>query len=240
MKKSRFSDSQPLVDPQTGQLQALEALMRIREDDDTLIPPMEFIPLAEETRLIIPLGEKMIHLALHQLKLLTENGQSIRMCLNVSPVQFTNPGFLLFLLSSLKTYGLNPALIALEVTESLMMEHLDQVRQDMATFKAQGISISIDDFGTGFSSLSYLRDLPVDVLKIDKSFVAQITPEQPDDVLVRTIASLAQSMGLRSVAEVVETAHQVRCLNELGGSLLQGFYFSRPVPAVGLKSWYPI
>ncbi|MDF1762664.1 MAG: EAL domain-containing protein [Oleibacter sp.] len=231
---------QPIVDANTGQLKAVEALMRIKEEDGSLIPPIEFIPLAEETRLIIPLGEKMIQLVFKQLKQWCDKGLNIRMCLNISPIQFLDPNFVPFLLKAIDEYNVSPKMIELEVTESLMLENLQQVIRDMQQLRAMGISISIDDFGTGFSCLSYLKQLPVDVLKIDKSFVAQLSIKRPDEILVKTITTLAQSMGLKSVAEGVESLDQARRLKELGVSYLQGYYFSRPVIADEVMASYNI
>lgn len=231
---------QPIVDAKTGRLEAVEALMRIKENDGSLIPPIEFIPLAEETRLIIPLGEKMIQLAFEQLNQWSDEGFSIRMCLNISPIQFLDPHFVPFLLKAIDEYQVSPKMIELEVTESLMLDNLQQVIRDMEQLRGMGISISIDDFGTGFSCLSYLKELPVDVLKIDKSFVAQLRIDKPDEILVKTIATLAQSMGLKSVAEGVESLNQARRLKELGVSYLQGYYFSKPVMANEVKGHYDL
>jgi diguanylate cyclase (GGDEF)-like protein/PAS domain S-box-containing protein len=231
---------QPMINPNTGDLEAVEALMRIKDEDGSLIPPIEFIPLAEETRLIIPLGERMIQLAFTELKHWSDRGRHIRMCLNVSPVQFLDPHFMPFLLDAIDQYKVNPALVELEVTESLMLQNLEQVTRDMQQLRALGISISIDDFGTGFSCLGYLKDLPVDVLKIDRSFIAQLNTQEPDAILVKTITTLAQSMKLKSVAEGIESLDQVQQLQGLGVSLLQGYYFSRPIPANEIKENYPL
>jgi diguanylate cyclase (GGDEF)-like protein/PAS domain S-box-containing protein len=231
---------QPIVDANTGKLIAVEALMRIKSEDGNLIPPIEFIPLAEETRLIIPLGERMIQNCFTQQKQWCEEGQTIRMCLNVSPIQFIDLNFIPFLLDAMEQYKIDPKMIELEITESLMLQNLDKVTQDLVQLRKLGITISIDDFGTGFSCLSYLKDLPVDVLKIDKSFVAQLDIEKPDEILVKTIVTLAQSMKLKSVAEGVETIQQANRIKELGVSFLQGYYFSRPVSASEIKSNYKI
>ncbi|MBB1295510.1 EAL domain-containing protein [Pseudoalteromonas sp. SR41-4] len=231
---------QPIVDVDTGSLKAVEALMRIKEQDGSLIPPIEFIPLAEETRLIIPLGKKMIQLAFEQLKQWCNEGLDIRMCLNISPIQFLDPHFVPFLLKAIDDYQVRPKMIELELTESLMLDNLQQVIRDMEQLRIMGISISLDDFGTGFSCLSYLKELPVDVLKIDKSFVAQLSIEKPDETLVKTITTLAQSMGLKSVAEGVESLDQALRLKELGVSYLQGYYFSRPVTANEVRGSYDL
>ncbi|QIR14976.1 two-component system response regulator [Shewanella aestuarii] len=231
---------QPIVDASNGKLKAVEALMRINGEDGKLISPNDFIPLAEESRLIIPLGEKMIELVLAQLKHWIDDGLAPRVCINISAIQFRDPSFVPFLVEALKQYKVNPHYIELEVTESLMIQDMDNVMMDMKKLHELGITISIDDFGTGFSCLSYLKDLPVDVLKIDKSFVSQLSSDISQDVLVKTIVTLAQSLNLTSVAEGVETAEQVDILRQIGASCLQGFYFSPPVLAVEIKDKYTI
>ncbi|PKF63374.1 hypothetical protein CW745_00525 [Psychromonas sp. psych-6C06] len=231
---------QPIVDAKSGQLKAVEALMRIRGDDGSLIAPSEFIPLAEETRLIIPLGKAMIELALTQLNAWSKQGLTIRMCLNISPVQFKDPKFIAFLINAIEQHGISSSLIELEVTESMMLEDQQKLIDDLQLLRSMGVSISIDDFGTGFSCLSYLNSLPVDVLKIDKSFVALLSAEQPSDILVKTIATLAQSMNFNSVAEGVESIEQACLLNQLGVTFLQGYLFSCPVVANEIKGHYKV
>ncbi|WP_345878589.1 two-component system response regulator [Shewanella algae] len=231
---------QPLIEPKTGKTIAVEALMRIIDEDNNVLLPRDFIEMAEETRLIIPLGEQLIRQALAQLKNWNKNSITLRLCLNVSPIQFVDPSFLPFLLNALEEYEVNPATIELEVTESLMLQNMQHVIQDMVQLRKLGVSISVDDFGTGYSCLSYLRDLPIDVLKIDRSFVAQINESSPKDALVCTITNLANEMGLQSVAEGVETQFHAQRLRELGVTLLQGYYFSKPVPAQDIKAEYPL
>lgn len=231
---------QPIIDAKTGETVAVEALMRIKDDDGNLIPPIEFIPIAEETRLIIPLGERMILYCFKQLQQWCSEGLSLRVCLNVSPVQFIDPNFISFLFEAIEKYRINPKMIELEITESLMLKNLEKVTQDLVQLRSLGITISIDDFGTGFSCLSYLKDLPVDVLKIDKAFVAQLSIDNPDEILVKTISGLAQSMKLKSVAEGVETLEQAQRLKQLSVSYLQGYYFSPPVSANNIKNYYKI
>lgn len=231
---------QPIVNASSGEVEAVEALMRILDNQGNFIPPIEFIPIAEETKLIIPLGEKMIHITLSQLQQWTKDGLNMRLCINISPVQFLDPNFIPFLLQAIEQYNVSPKMIELEVTESLMMESKDKVTQDLHQLRTLGISISIDDFGTGYSSLSYLKDLPVDVLKIDKSFVSLLESEVPDDILVTTINSLGRSLGLQTIAEGVETEKQAKLLLEMGVSLLQGYHISRPIPAGDIQARYAI
>ncbi|HBC3606935.1 EAL domain-containing protein [Vibrio parahaemolyticus] len=231
---------QPMIDANTGKVTAVEALMRISDENGRLIPPVEFISLAEETRLIIPLGEQMIHLALAQLKQWQQSQVRLHMALNISPVQFLDPHFLPFLLHAIEEHGVHPSQIELEVTESLMLDNLQHVSRDMEQLRQLGITISIDDFGTGYSCLSYLKSLPVDVLKIDRSFVNQLTEDNPDESLVRTIAQLAKDTGLKCVAEGVENSFQVARLRAFGVTSLQGYHFSRPVRYTDIKLEYSL
>lgn len=224
---------QPMVNSQTGEVEAVEALMRIRNEEGEVLPPSAFIQLAEETGLIVPLGEQMIRNTVAQQAKWVEQGRHIKICINISTVQFRDPNFLPSVTSIIQAGTVDPHLFELEVTESLMLDSLEKTSADMKKIKELGICISIDDFGTGYSCLSYLKDLPVDVLKIDRSFVSEI--QNNDTFIIKTIASLAQSMGLRSVAEGVETESQVAILRELQVDLLQGFLFSKPVSADQLQ-----
>ncbi|HCE2133707.1 TPA: EAL domain-containing protein [Vibrio parahaemolyticus] len=231
---------QPMIDANTGKVTAVEALMRISDEKGHLIPPIEFISIAEETKLIIPLGEQMIHLALAQLKQMQQTQVHLHMALNISPVQFFDPHFVPFLLHAIEEHGVHPSQIEIEVTENLMLDNLQHVTRDMDQLRQLGITISIDDFGTGYSCLSYLKSLPVDVLKMDRSFVNQLNKDNPDESLVRTIAQLAKDTGLKCVAEGVEDSFQVERLRAFGVTLLQGYYFSRPVPFTDIKLEYPL
>ncbi len=180
----------------------------------------------------------MIHLALAQLKQWQSSNVYLTMALNISPVQFLDPHFLPFLLHAIEEHGVSPSQIELEVTESLMLNNLQHVSRDLTQLRQLGITISIDDFGTGYSCLSYLKSLPVDVLKIDRSFVNQLTEDNPDESLVRTIAQLAKDIGLQCVAEGVENPFQVKRLQSFGVTSLQGYHFSRPVPATEIELEY--
>lgn len=231
---------QPIVDTNSGETLAVEALLRVRDEQGRLIPPVDFISLAEDTKLIIPLGEGVIHLALAQLKQWNQGGFDLKMCINISPVQFLDPHFVPLLLSKLDEHQVPADKIELEVTENMMLKNMDQVRRDMQQLRNLGITISIDDFGTGFSSLSYLKELPIDVLKIDRSFIAQIRGEKPDDTLTRTILNLANNMQLAAIAEGVETEEQLEHLKALGINQMQGFYISHPVTANEVQARYQV
>lgn len=231
---------QPIVNSVTGRTEAVECLMRISDEQGNIIPPDLFIPLAEETRLIIPLGELLIAKCLEQLKIWCNRGFCLRMCINISPVQFLDPHFVPYLLSEIERTEVRTGLLELEVTEGLMMQPTEKILNDLNCLKRIGIKISIDDFGTGYSCLSYLQELPVDVLKIDRSFVARISEVSPDTPLVSTIASLAKSMKLKSIAEGVETSYQIERLKALGVDMLQGYYFSKPTEAESILELYEV
>jgi diguanylate cyclase (GGDEF)-like protein len=238
--KSVFALYQPIVDPSTGALCAVEALMRIKDDQGNIVPPVDFIGTAEQTRMIIPLGQIMITLVLEQLKKWQANQLAIRVCINVSPIQFLDPHFIPFLLKSVKDYQIDPSLIELELTESLMLQDQEKLNHDLTLLRSDGFAVSIDDFGTGYSCLSYLKDLPVDTLKIDRSFVNQLSEQNPDEPLVNTIIQLAKEMKLKTVAEGVETTYQSQRLKQLGVTYLQGYHFSRPVAGDDIIPQYPL
>lgn len=233
-------DYQPIVDSKTMKTQAVEALVRIFDTEGNVVSPLDFIGLAEETKLIIPLGEKVILTAFGQLREWNQNGFSPRLCINISPVQFLDPHFIPFLLKTVDEFGLPSRQIELEVTETLMLNNKEQVSRDLAQLKHQGFSISIDDFGTGYSSLSYLKDFPVDTLKIDRSFISQISEDSNKKDLVTAITSMAASMGLNTIAEGVETESQLHRLQQLNVSLIQGFLFSQPVPPTSIAKGYEL
>jgi diguanylate cyclase (GGDEF)-like protein len=234
---------QPLVAMQNGCLIGFEALVRWRHARRGLVNPNDFIPLAEETGAIIPLGAWILHEACRQLKewqSTLPGAADLRMNINVSGKQFASPEFLATVESALATSGLRAESISLEITESVMLHNADDARQTLSRIRNLGIQIHLDDFGTGYSSLSYLRDFPVDALKIDRSFVSTAEDEATAGLasadIVRSIIALAGSMSLSVTAEGVETAAQVEALRDLGCTNMQGFHFSRPVEAAAAAS----
>lgn len=229
---------QPLIDAGSGTTVAVEALMRIRCPDGQLLPPADFMELAEETRLIIPLGQLLITRVLEQLQSWHDAGHPIRGCINISAVQFTDPEFWPALRRTIESSRIDPRKIELEVTESLMLHNVSNIAQVMHEMRTLGITVSIDDFGTGYSSLAYLRDLPVDVLKIDRRFVADMTVSRQGETLVRTIVAMAKSIGLDIVAEGVERPEQAAMLRQMEVNLLQGYLYSKPVPGDDIRFAY--
>jgi EAL domain-containing protein (putative c-di-GMP-specific phosphodiesterase class I) len=194
--------------------------------------PAEFIALAEETRLILPLGYWVLETACHQLVAWAGQAQTAQLSIavNVSAVQFHQTDFVEQILDLIERSGADPKKLKLELTESLLLDKVEDIIAKMVTLKSRGIGFSLDDFGTGYSSLSYLKRLPLDQLKIDQSFVRDLLTDPNDVVIARTIVALAKSMGLSVIAEGVETQAQRDCLASEGCSAYQGFLFSRALP----------
>jgi diguanylate cyclase (GGDEF)-like protein/PAS domain S-box-containing protein len=211
-----------------GEVTGAEALVRWRHPTRGLIAPATFIPLAEESRLILPLGEWVLNQACVVLAQLDAAGHSLHIAVNVSPLQFAQPSFVARTRDILKQTGADPTHLTLEITEGLLVEHMTETMGRMAELAALGIRFSIDDFGTGYSSLSYLKRLPLYELKIDKSFVQDL-PDDPNDMaLVETILAMSKHLRLSVVAEGVETAEQFAFLKDRGCNRFQGYYFHRP------------
>ncbi|BBB69708.1 diguanylate cyclase [Undibacterium sp. YM2] len=228
---------QPQIDLETGKFTGLEALIRWRNDDGVLIPPNDFIPLAEYSGLIISLGAWVLRTACFMMVRLQKAGIAPqRMGVNVSVVQFRQDDFIAIVESALKDTGLQPENLELEITESVTMTSAILFESKLASLKKLGVKIAIDDFGTGFSSLSYLDKLPVDRLKIDRAFVNQIdTPEGPR--IAELITQLGKKLGLQVIAEGVEHEAHWKTLAAMGCHEGQGFYIGRPMLEENLISW---
>lgn len=217
---------------QEGIAQGAEVLIRWLHPQQGMIGPSEFIPLAEETGLILPIGNWVLETACHQLKTWESNSDARHLILavNVSAKQFHQPDFVNLVLSILERSGADPNKLKLELTESLLVNNVEDIIVKMNALKAKGIKFSLDDFGTGFSSLSYLKRLPLSQLKIDQSFVRDTLTDPNDAAIVRTIISLGQTMGLDVIAEGVETKEQCDFLAVHGCQHYQGYLFSKPIP----------
>jgi len=226
---------QPQID-QNGRCFGAEALLRWRRPGHGLVAPLEFIPLAEETGLILPIGQWVMDTACAQIKAweASERTRFLRMAVNVSARQFHQPDFVAQVQASLERYGANPHRLKLELTESVVLENAEQVVSRMNQLRALGVSFSMDDFGTGYSSLSYLKRLPLDQLKIDKSFIRDIATDPNDAAIVRAILAMSQSLGLEVVAEGIENEAQRRFLCENGCHRFQGYLLGRPKP---IEEW---
>ena len=219
---------QPIIDARTGEVAALEALARWTENGKA-ISPVDFIPLAEETGLIVRLGSYVLDEACRYAAKIVADYPTITMCVNVSARQFREADFAGRVARALAASGLEPYMLQLEITEGAYISAEEGERQ-VRELAHLGVQLSIDDFGTGYSSLGYLKRLPVDTLKLDRSFVTAIVSDEADQAIVRAIIAVAENLKLRVVAEGVETAEQAALLLKLGCTYLQGFYFSRPQP----------
>ncbi len=223
---------QPIMDLRGGGLASAEALARWRHPDRGLLPPVEFIPLAEETGLIIPLGEWVLWEVCGQIAEWEAQGVAPNtVAINLSSRQFTGRHLEELVTRVLDDTGVAPERLELEITESVLLEDSRETIESLRGLMAMGVKFSIDDFGTGYSSLGYLKRFPFDVLKIDQVFVGDVTANPEDATLARTIIAMAHGLGLRAVAEGVETAEQLAFLKAQDCDYAQGFYFSRPVPA---------
>ena len=217
-----------------GELVCFEALLRWDHPTQGLIAPTRFIPIAEETGLVVPIGKWVLEQACHQLAVWRGAGyENLRMAVNVSTLQFERQDWVQTISNALLSSGLPPSALELELTETVVMKNCKHAAERLGQLRELGISTAIDDFGTGYSSLTYLQNLPIDTLKIDQSFVRNLDPlsngESGNGAIVRAIVTLAQQLGLRVVAEGVETAEELDLLRRLGCDLMQGYFFARPM-----------
>ncbi|AMJ95782.1 diguanylate cyclase [Alteromonas stellipolaris] len=220
---------QPIVDLQTGKIVKCEALARWKQEDGSYIPPDVFIPIAERTELIFPFGEWLVEEACNAIDKLTEANLDIRLAINISGRQVTDLVLLHQIQSSLKRRAIDPRHLSIELTESVFIDSLDTVSVLLNELRAMGITISIDDFGTGFSSLVYLKKLPIDELKIDRSFVSDLEANTDDQAIIQAILGLAKNLNISIIAEGVETQDQQRFLVDNACSYAQGYYFDKPM-----------
>lgn len=225
---------QPQVDIESGKMIAVEALLRWAHPEKGLIPPDKFIPVAEESGLIVPIGEWVLRTACRQNKAWQDMGlPHIRMAVNLSARQFRQPHLLAVVAKAMEDAGLDPYSdsLELEVTESVIMKDMEGTINTLNKLHEMGVRLSVDDFGMGYSSLSYLKRFPINALKIDQSFVRDITTDTDDAAIAATIVTLGHSLKLNVIAEGVETAQQLALLREMKCDEIQGYYFSRPLPA---------
>ncbi len=222
---------QPQVDLQSGRIVGMEALIRWQHPEMGMVAPSRFISVAEETGLIVPIGAWVLRTACRQTKAWHDSGMgALRVAVNLSARQFGAASLLDELRGVLRETGLNPACLEIELTESLFMSEVGEAVELLYNMKALGVKLSIDDFGTGYSSLSYLSRFPIDVLKIDRSFVAAIARDSNDAAIVASIISLAHNLKLLVIAEGVETADQLDYLRRHDCDQMQGYFFSKPLP----------
>ncbi len=228
---------QPKIALQSRQLHGVEALVRWPHPEHGLIPPDRFIPLAEQTGLIVPLTTWMLEEALHQCRVWADNGLTVEVAVNLSLRNLRDPHLVKTIEDALRRHGTPPARLRLELTESVVMTDVEETQVTLARLASLGVRLSIDDFGTGYSSLAYLSRLPVDELKIDRSFARRLTTEATDQTIVASTIGLGRSLGLSVVAEGIEDAQTWALLQQLGCDVGQGYYIARPLPASEATAW---
>jgi diguanylate cyclase (GGDEF)-like protein len=221
---------QPQVDLTSGKVIAVEALIRWPRPDLGVVGPADFIPVAEESGLIVPIGDWVLRTACQQARKWLDAGTPLRVAVNLSTRQFADERLVANILAITREFGLPPQMLELELTESLLMDSKETSVDKLEELKAAGFLLSVDDFGTGYSSMSYLKRFPIHALKIDRSFIQDLPHNQDDVVIAKAIISMAQSLGLAIVAEGVETPEQVHFLRDSGCKLSQGFFFGYAVP----------
>jgi EAL domain-containing protein (putative c-di-GMP-specific phosphodiesterase class I) len=224
---------QPIVDVSSLQIVGFEALLRWRHPERGLISPLEFIPLAEENGLIVPIGRWVLQEATRRAAEWQDRSPlgRLRMSVNVSVRQFQNPDLVGDVAEALRRSGLDPALLTVEITETLFAQDTEETTRKIGRLKDLGVRMALDDFGTGYSSLSYLRRFPIDTLKIDKSFIDGVTTSPEGHAVVAAITQLGQNLHLEVVAEGIEEVDQLEALRALDCPLGQGYHFSKPLAA---------
>jgi EAL domain-containing protein (putative c-di-GMP-specific phosphodiesterase class I) len=225
---------QPQLDLTSGRIHSIEALIRWNHPEQGVISPMDFIPLAEENGMIVPIGEWVLRTACIDAARWQHAGHGLRVAVNLSPMQFKDSNLVKTVLDILAQTGLAPKFLELEVTEGAVMENSGATLATLEALSTHGVQIALDDFGTGYSSMNYLKRMPLNNLKVDQSFVQGLPHDRDNHAIVRAILSLAQNLGFSVTAEGVETREQAETLKNLACDTLQGFYFSRPVPAADI------
>jgi EAL domain-containing protein (putative c-di-GMP-specific phosphodiesterase class I) len=221
---------QPKINLRTGETTGAEALIRWTHSTRGPVPPAQFIPVAEDCGLILPIGNWVLREACQQARAWLDAGLPLgTMAVNISAMQLRDKNFLDGVFAILKETGLDPRSLELELTESVLMKHAESAASILKTLRTSGVQLAVDDFGTGYSSLSYLRKFPIDALKIDQSFVRQITTVPDETIIVEAVISMGRSLKLRVIAEGVETQQQLAFLRVHQCDEAQGYYFSRPV-----------
>jgi EAL domain-containing protein (putative c-di-GMP-specific phosphodiesterase class I) len=229
---------QPEIELATRKIVGLEALIRWAHPERGLVPPMDFIPVAEESGLILPIGDWGLSEVCSQIQkwcLEDPTHHSLRVCVNLSARQFSREGLADHIEALLRQSGVSSRQLGLEMTESSLIPDMRTALEVLGSLRRLGVTLLMDDFGTGYSSLSYLHSFPIDVLKIDRSFVGRMTEGEQPLQIVRTIIELARVLGMDVVAEGIETCEQYRLLRDLGCRFGQGFLFSRPLPVDGVS-----
>lgn len=228
---------QPKIALASGEITGFESLIRWNHPTRGMLTPNEFIDIAERTRLINLIGDWVLENSCRQIAEFSKaSNRELSCAVNMSPVQFSQTDLVERVLNMVQATGFNPDLLELELTESCLVDNLDQTYKTLASLQSYGINISIDDFGTGYSGLSYLRTLPINILKVDRCFVADIGTSDHDKAIVSAIVNMAKALDLRVIAEGVESRKQLEMLTEMGCEEAQGYFFGRPVSAEAARS----
>jgi diguanylate cyclase (GGDEF)-like protein len=223
---------QPIVETQTGAIRGFEALARWEHPQRGLVPPGEFLPICEETGLIVPLGRRLMREAIAQIQRWREwFGADVKLSVNLSIAELDQPDLTEAVTAALADAGAEPSTLGLEITEHALMTEASHCLDNLGALHALDVRLALDDFGTGYSSLAYLRNLPITILKIDRAFMTGDVLEPADAAVIEAVIGLARALGLRPVAEGVETEAQWAELKRLGCEFAQGYFFSRPLPA---------
>jgi len=228
---------QPVVRLDTGETTGMEALLRWTHPERGAIPPVEFIPVAEETRLIMPIGEWVLREACTEAARWPE---SIRVAVNLSAVQFRNRNLVATVMNALAAAGLSARRLELEITETVLMQEDDTILSMLHQLRGLGVRIAMDDFGTGYSSLGYLRSFPFDKIKIDRSFVSGKCSTAESEAIIRAIAELGTTLGIETTAEGIETTQQMELVRRAGCTEGQGYLIGRPRPISELLDFAPL
>ncbi|MBS0354402.1 MAG: EAL domain-containing protein [Proteobacteria bacterium] len=229
---------QPKLNLESGRISGAEALLRWRDPERGMVSPAEFIPLAERTALIIPIGELVLDTVCAQIRLWRKTGlETGRIAINVAALQIERSDYVDTLASALARHGLPPEVLEVEVTESLIMENPEHARQVIHAIQDLGVTTAVDDFGTGYSSLAYLKVLPINNLKVDRAFVSDLPHDENDVAITRAIVGLGQTLGFEITAEGIETVEQLEFLRSIGCNHGQGYLFGKPMPVAEFEDW---
>jgi EAL domain-containing protein (putative c-di-GMP-specific phosphodiesterase class I) len=222
---------QAKLDLNTGKITGVEALVRWQHPEMGLVPPIQFIPLAEETGLIVPIGRWVLHTACAQSVAWQRLGlPPVHMAVNLSARQFADEDLVEDVANVLKSTGLRPELLELELTESMVIQNTERAGKVLNEIKKMGVRLAIDDFGVGYSSLTHLKRFPIDTLKVDRSFIRDLPADTEDKAITEAIIAMGKSLNLTVVAEGVETQEQQSFLQEHACDEMQGYFFSKPIP----------
>jgi EAL domain-containing protein (putative c-di-GMP-specific phosphodiesterase class I) len=227
---------QPLVDITCDRIVAVESLARWNHPTRGVLPPSEFLELIDHTDFVVAFGEWVLREACRQGRRWCDLGLDVRVCVNVSPLQFRQADFVTLVASILERSGFPPGRLEIELTEGIMVDGFGEMVERLSRLKALGVRLAIDDFGTGYSSLAYLKYFPVDTLKIDRAFVIDITVDRFDRAIATTVLTLANEFGLDCIVEGVETIEQHDTLSAIGSTIMRGYLFGRPMPPDALTA----